>query len=185
MTPVMTASGVSLNLYAERTASDGVCWFLVFNYQRSSAITRSLAIPQSPTSQSHYHLSDAGVPLSDITSTRWHCTSSRHARIIHFKNSQSAPREIARSGNGAGNTRAQWNDHSVLYDDHTGYLPAHADAAYDDATTADWSHAFYKGSTYHWNLYESPDNHYECDDTVRSQSSHTTLHQIWVALALQ
>lgn len=180
-----TASGVQLSLYAERTTSDGICWFLVFNYQRSSAITHTLAIPQSPASQSHYHLSDAGVPLSDITSTRWHCTTSNHARVIHLKNSQLGPREIARSGNGGSNTVAAWTAHSVLYADHSGYLPAQATHAYTHATEADWSHAFYKSSTYHWNHYDSPDNHYECDDTIRSTSSHTTLHQIWVALALQ
>lgn len=133
-------------------------------------------LPTSPTTgYSHWHLGPAlgYTSANDVAEVRFYCTTSNHARVMHFKTSNLYVRARAVYGRDwrGWNRPSNWNTGWTGLSNHTAYLPAD--------TTSGSSYAVlynnpFSGNNVQWNISNSQAL---CDDNIGVKKSS---HQIWV-----
>jgi hypothetical protein len=204
-------------------ATDGGGWLLTWAYTRSaSTSTPALVevdadswqnVPLDPdTGYAHFHV-EAFYPTSgaysadaSIEAVRFECSTSAHSRLLHFKTSNSAVKEVAYSGSAA-DVSSDGTDFSEYYtalEGHSANLPG------DATDSATGSNSGFSGNGQHssgntatgapfektssatgntlnaWSIrrVDSSGNvRFECDNAATDPSKYATTHRVWVRLA--
>jgi hypothetical protein len=149
--------------------------------------------PLSPTtSYSHVNVNDIpGYTESDISQTRFHCTSSQHSRVVHFKTSNAFQAGAAFDADLTGNTPASWTSGYTPLSGHTGVLPGSTTTTHTAANGGFFDAAFYSMEAGYenthqiWLVYYSG-TRYECDDyagAVGTGYQFSTGHHVYVRMS--
>ena len=177
-------------------ATDGGGWMLLMAYAHEGGqdlpLVASADPPTSPlTGYSHTTLTQVfgdAFDASNVDAVRFRCTTQTHRRLVHF--TSTAPNVIATALTGAQvSTPSDWQA-SALLSDHTGNLPANADAAGAAADGAFWDLPFSAqggADRFHWAARaagaEAGQHRWECDEPQSGSGSDvSTNHQVWVKL---
>lgn len=161
--------------------SDG--WILSLGYKHAAqekAATVPGVAPLSTEGYSHIWPKDLSLSVDDIISVRFYCTSSSHARIVHFSTENEWVKNALVNGslnpNESMNQNQYWTEGTVKFPDHSASLPDSTSWASYDATQdltgmafsmSEEDKAWSAGGLYGW----------ACDDSTSTAAD--TLHQIW------
>jgi hypothetical protein len=182
----ISVGGVTRDVYCDQT-TDGGGWMLTYAYNHAAGENNPVvtAIPTNPdTGYSHVDLNYiSGYAQSDIADVRFYCTTSNHARVVHFKTSNSVVKGMAFNANQASNTPESWNSGYTLLAGHSANLPATANNGYHEASGGLWDFSFYTSSLHHWSIYYNGGSYFTCDDEALANSyQYATKHLIYVRM---
>ncbi|MDO8425098.1 MAG: MopE-related protein [bacterium] len=160
--------------------TDGGGWTLVLAYARAAGENDPLVIGTPPldpaTGYSNFSTAQLqGFPWEEL---RFFCTSSAHARTLHFKTQQAGA--VAYVKGIAMNEAAYWNTDFFPFPEHTANVPAQANLASNEDAASGLRlpmRPFYRPG-FQWTL-RANDNEWECDDAAAS-AVNATYHSVWV-----
>jgi hypothetical protein len=121
---------VAFQVYCDLTNEQGG-WMLVLSYAKAASVNPALVVgtfPLDPVS-SFSHISTATMGKIPFTEMRWYCTTSRHARKIHFRTSNTNLVNFMKGVAGASNSASYWNTGFTAAAGHTGVLPTDTNSA--------------------------------------------------------
>ena len=124
------------------------------------------------------HVNPGLFSLLSGTEIWFQCQTSGHNRIINFKTDSQECLDYFSTGAGSCSTLAT---ESVLYDDHTGRLPASQNGFEVDLGDLAMTDRPFRSGNARWSAgYEAGnDREWECDNLPRDADL-DTLHRIWV-----
>lgn len=165
--------------------TDGGGWTLVLAYDHLAGTNPSKVPGVPPTSPSGFsHASNAQLlALAPFDTVRFFCSTTLHARKIHFKTSNAGVVSWVRGDATATNTDAMWKTAFTPLSGHSASLPGATDStpgtpfnpALDQRLT---EFPFFDWGAVHWAI-GGFGTRWECDDWANG-SAYATLHQVWV-----